>query len=210
MFKRFASSLLAGFLLASAFSVFAADGPQFLNVTGTGSRRNTTEWVIVPASTSDGTAADLRPGTDNLNSLGTSSYRIKDIQALTGTFGGALTQSGNFTLGSSAEFITTPAASVQSVNFGTSTIIPSSRFVLIGSTNSMNMNAANGPVISTITAVDGQWLTLLTTGTTLGIPCDVTLNTAMVFSSTRGAFVSISSVTPRTFLFKSGTGWLQQ
>lgn len=161
-------------------------------------------------------SGNIVPTTANTQNLGSSTLpflgaTIRNLTVNTSqTNSGTLTQTGTVTLGAAAGFVTTPASSVQSVYYGTGTITPSSRFVVFNSSGNMNMNAVNGPIISTVTAVNGQWITLITTGSVIGIPTDVTLNTAMVYSSTRGAFVSISSVTPRTFLFKTGTGWLQQ
>lgn len=190
--------------------LYSADG-DIHTWTGKGSRRSNVEFKITSGSSLG--VANLVPGATNTNALGTSSLRFSNIYSVLGDFSGAFTATGDVsmsgTVTATGPLVHTPS-SVQSVNYGTSTIVPSSRFVVIGSTSSMNMNAVNGPVISTVTAVNGQVLTLISTGTTLGIPTDITLNTAMVYSSTRGAFVSISSVTPRTFIFKTGTGWLQQ
>lgn len=132
------------------------------------------------------------------------------------TVTGTLAVTGNMSVGGSltgtqtisGNQVFTPYA-VQSIYYGTGTITASARYVQVGSSASFNMNAVNGPCISTVGVTTGQLLTIISTGATLGIPTDVTLNTARVYSSTRGAFVSISSVTPRSFIF-DGTAWCQQ
>lgn len=64
---------------------------------GTGARRDTDEVVI--GASSAGSAAYLRPGTNNTNDLGTSSYKWKDAYiAGNASVGGTLTVTGATTL----------------------------------------------------------------------------------------------------------------
>jgi hypothetical protein len=81
-------ALLVGLV---AVSGFAASG-TIHTWTGMGSRRNTVEMTL--ESSSLGTAAALRPGTDNANALGTSTYRWSDLQTVLATIGGTATLSG--------------------------------------------------------------------------------------------------------------------
>lgn len=210
--KRFLALLMAGHM------IFGFSGSAMARLTN---QTNETSpdaacWGATGVEVCVDASGNLVPTTDSDTSLGTSALYWANgyIDAITTTgnltVGGDASVAGTQTIGASGDFVTTPASSVQSVYYGTGTITPSSRFVVFNSSGNMNMNAVNGPIISTVSAVNGQWLTLITTGSVIGIPTDVTLNTAMVYSSTRGAFVSISSVTPRTFIFKTGTGWLQQ
>lgn len=208
--RKFISVFLAGLMMAGL------QGTAFARLVGQSNETVPDQWACchdVNYEVALDYLGNFLPTTTNAQALGSTTTRWSNVISVLGNFSGTLTAAGalNVTgnLTTAGQVINTPS-SVQSVNYGTSTISATSRFVVIGSTSSMNMNAVNGPIISTISVSDGQMLTLISTGTTLGIPTDVTLNTAMVYSSTRGAFVSISSVTPRTFIFKSGTGWLQQ
>lgn len=80
--------LSAGILLAQQ---------KIWTMTGNGARRNTVEYQI--QTTTVGSAADLVPGTDNTNSLGTSSLAWDDIQTEDLTVQDDLTVTGLATIG---------------------------------------------------------------------------------------------------------------
>lgn len=71
-------ALLAGGLLVGLCAIIFAASGTIHTWTGKGSRRNTVEFEIREPTV--GTAADFIPGTDNANSLGTSSAAWDDIQ----------------------------------------------------------------------------------------------------------------------------------
>ena len=78
-----------------AVTVFA-DSVRRNTIMGTAARRNTVEWDFVEPSA--GSAMNLVPGTDNTNSIGTSSLRIKDFRAVTATFTGPITANAGVSL----------------------------------------------------------------------------------------------------------------
>ncbi len=77
---------LGGLALVVAFAIgaYTADGTIW-TMTGNGSRRNTVEWVI--ESPTVGSAADLLPGADSTNSLGSSTLALLEafIDTVTAT-----------------------------------------------------------------------------------------------------------------------------
>jgi hypothetical protein len=83
-------ALLVGLVGLSA-SVYSASG-TIVTWTGMGSRRNTVEVTL--ESPSLGSAANLLPGTDNTNALGSSTKRWSDMQTVLATIGGTATLSG--------------------------------------------------------------------------------------------------------------------
>ena len=87
---------LAGLAVFMAGSlVYGAQ--KLLTVTGNGARRNTVEFEF--QTSSEGSAADFVPGTDNTNSLGTSSLAWDDIQTEDITVQDDLTVTGLATVG---------------------------------------------------------------------------------------------------------------
>lgn len=70
------SAFCLGFLLATVATVFAATH-DIATWTGSGSRTNTVEFTIQSAS--PGAVASLLPGTANANSIGNTTYYVKDV-----------------------------------------------------------------------------------------------------------------------------------
>jgi len=114
--KRFIQAFLAGLLFSSSV---LADSSHRNSIKGTGARRDTIEFEWVEPSV--GSAMNLIPGTDNTNSIGTSSLRIKDFQGVTATFGGAVTNSGAVTIAGNTTLGDALADTV-TVNAGTMTV----------------------------------------------------------------------------------------
>jgi len=86
--------VLSSILLAAILYAAASDGTIAL-WDGSGARQNVTEFEILAPTV--GAAADLVPGTDNTNSLGTSSLRWDDIQTYDITVADDMIISGDIT-----------------------------------------------------------------------------------------------------------------
>lgn len=78
MKKNIKAYLLSGLFIAASVISYVYAQQKVWTMTGNGARRNTVEFEIQTQTV--GTAADLVPGTDNTNSLGTSSLAWDDIQ----------------------------------------------------------------------------------------------------------------------------------
>jgi len=88
--KRFFKDYYITVLAVLGLTVLAfATSVDIHTWTGAGSRSNTVEFKIQEATV--GSAADFIPGTDNANSLGTSSLRFDDIQSYDATLSDDLT-----------------------------------------------------------------------------------------------------------------------
>ena len=146
--------LVLGFMLASV--ALFADSARRYTIFGTGARRNTVEWDFIEASS--GAAMDLIPGTDNTNSFGTASKRIKDIQAMTATFGGAVTTSGAQTFTSNVTISTSATVSgnlqvTGLVRLGTITVATSTPPFA----GALAIDASNKVYVATGSTHSGDW-----------------------------------------------------
>lgn len=119
--------VVLAFMLASV--ALFADSAYRNTIKGTGARQNTIEWDFTETST--GGAMHLLPGTDNTNNIGSSSKRVKDFQAVTATFGGAVAVTGTITA-SSMTVVTDKIVANGSIVVPTVTIATSTPTVLGG------------------------------------------------------------------------------
>jgi hypothetical protein len=81
-----------------------------------GSRRNTVEVTL--ESPSLGSAANLLPGTDNTNALGSSTKRWSDMQTVLATIGGTATLSGATNIAGATTMTGLLTASTTTLNGG--------------------------------------------------------------------------------------------
>jgi hypothetical protein len=149
---------------------------------GIGSRRNTIEFQVYTPTI--GSAAVLRPGTDDANDLGSSTRRFSEVHTMEQQWG------------------VTAVVALSS----NSTISPASSYVLIGSTGSnLTLGDAVNPSITTAGIETGRLLVLRSTGPTITLQDDATQGFSRISSS--GTTVMISSRTAVMFIF-DGTNWV--
>jgi hypothetical protein len=152
-------------------------------------------------------SGNILPTTTDNQTSGTSSLEWNGVftKAITvgsggSTNAGTSSVTGNLTLGAASSLITTPAT-VQSVQWSTQTITPSSSFILIGSTG--NITLVGTQTISTTTAVNGQFITILSTAATITLQDDTTLaGSGLELGSNTS--ITVSTAIARNFMFSSG------
>lgn len=213
-FSRIASrAILLSIFCVAGWAVVAIAKPEAGFLTGwygAGSRNNTYQFKLTSGSSVG--AANLVPGTDNTNSIGTASLRVKDFQGMTATFGSTITVrgismgAGNLVVGTASKFVETPG-SVFTVKYATKTYTPTSTFQLIGSTGAITL--VGTPIFSTTTATPGQRLVLLSTAATvtLQLTTNPSAKQTLVYGQTSTLVITTS--TAKELIFRPTTGSLK-
>lgn len=155
--------------------------------TGTGSRNRTVEFTL--ETPSEGAAAIFRPGTDNANSMGSTSTRwLADYLYV-------------LDLASTGKLIRNPAT-VQSVAVVNTTVTPYP-FTLIGSTGAVTL--AGVPNIATTSITAGTDIIVKSTANVITITDQAVLTTSGLCLNANT--VTITTSTPVHLIF-DGTCWM--
>lgn len=142
-FKRYwpAAVLAGGLFLAGLPILMEAASGTIWTLTGKGSRRNTVEITL--ESPTMGSAANLNPGTNNANALGTSSLRWSDVQTTDLTAADDVTVTDDLTV---TDALTVSGTStLQRVTYGVqlSTAPRTSTTLVFNSTGTLVYNTTN-------------------------------------------------------------------